>query len=170
MQQHCSGRCGTYNIINVTIPDSVIIPCGSLQPSNTTMVDYCNATSRINEPLEVGATMQYNLMPTRRSHHNNIIYCTNNQIIFCYKLNVFCKKTLYSLYVYNYVVSVCETLKPLYVISYIPSYLTYCLWSFLYVHIVSGERFAVLNFHVFHSFQEYYKSFPVNISTSLQLY
>ena len=35
---------------------------------------------------------------------------------------------------------------------------------------VNGERFAGLNFHIFHSFQEYHVSFSVNISTSLYLY
>ena len=32
---------------------------------------------------------------------------------------------------------------------------------------VNEERFAGLNFHVFHGVQEYHKSFSVNISTSL---
>ena len=31
---------------------------------------------------------------------------------------------------------------------------------------VNVERFAGLNFHVFHDFQDYYKSFSVNISIS----
>ena len=95
LQQHCSGRCGTYISINITLPESLIIPCGSLQPSNTSMVDYCNATGGTNEPLAEGATSQYNLTTTEISHHNNIIYCTDNQVIFCYRLNVFCKKVLY---------------------------------------------------------------------------
>ena len=34
-------------------------------------------------------------------------------------------------------------------------------------YTVNGERFAGLNFHVFHGFQEYRGSFSVNISASL---
>ena len=33
-----------------------------------------------------------------------------------------------------------------------------------YRHTVSGERFAGLNFCVFHSFQEYHESFSMNIN------
>lgn len=91
-QQLCSGRCGSYINIDVTIPESVIIPCGDLQLSNTSMADYCNATDGINKPLVEGATAQYNLTTTEISHNDNVIYCTNNQRIFCYKLTVFCKE------------------------------------------------------------------------------
>ena len=31
------------------------------------------------------------------------------------------------------------------------------------VYATNGERFAGLNFHIFHSFQEHCESFPVNI-------
>ena len=93
LQQLCSGRCGSYINITVTVPEPVTIPCGDLQLSNTSTADYCNATDRINEPLVVGATTLYNLTVTEISHFNNIIYCTDNQSkIFCYRLTVFCKK------------------------------------------------------------------------------
>lgn len=91
----CTGRCGTYININVTAPESVIIPCGNLLLSNASSssvrVDYCNGTGEINEPLVEGATMPFNLTTTKPDHLNNTIYCTNNQTIFCYKLTVFCK-------------------------------------------------------------------------------
>ena len=96
LQQHCSGICGSYVSLNVTLPDSVIIPCGDIQLSNNSTADYCNATGGINKPLELGATMQYNLTTTKITHLNNIIYCTDNQNIYCYSLNVFCKEFLYN--------------------------------------------------------------------------
>ena len=39
--------------------------------------------------------------------------------------------------------------------------------NILQCNTLNGERFAVLNFRVFHSFQEYHESFSVNISASL---
>ena len=86
--------------INVTVPNSVIIPCGNLLSSPNSTVDYCNCSNGVNEPLDTGVTTQYNLTPTEPSHHNNIIYCTNNQDIACYMLTVFCKE-LIILYPYS---------------------------------------------------------------------
>ena len=92
LQQLCTGSCGTYISINATVPAPVIIPCGDLQPSNVSRVDYCNATNGINEPLDVGATTLFNLTVTEISHLDNIIYCTDNRnTIFCYRLNIYCK-------------------------------------------------------------------------------
>ena len=94
MQQSCTGTCGQRldGIINVTTPNSVIIPCGNLLSSPTSRVDYCNATNNnFNQPLDVGVTTEYNLTLTEPGHHNNAIYCTDNRSISCYRLNVFCK-------------------------------------------------------------------------------
>ena len=95
-QQLCIGRCGQVDsIINVTVPNSVIIPCGDLlssTPSSSSTVDYCNATNGINVPLATGVVTLYNLTTVEPSHDNNIIYCTNSQAILCYRLSVFCKK------------------------------------------------------------------------------
>lgn len=91
LQEHCTGRCGSYTSINVTVPESVIIPCGDVQLSNTSTVDYCNATGGGDELLREGATTLYNLTTTEIGHQNNVIYCTDNQNIFCYSLIVFCK-------------------------------------------------------------------------------
>ena len=41
-----------------------------------------------------------------------------------------------------------------------------CMSQF-FRNTVNGERFTGLNFHVFRGFQEYCKSFSVNISASL---
>ena len=39
--------------------------------------------------------------------------------------------------------------------------------SSLALHTINEERFAGLNFHGFHRFQEYCESFSMNLSTSL---
>ena len=93
-QQTCSGRCNTEQSqrINVTVPNSVTIPCSDLLSSPNSTVDYCNYTNGDNEPLDTGVTTQYMLTSTEPSHHNNIIYCTNNQQIACYVLTAFCKE------------------------------------------------------------------------------
>ena len=95
-RQTCSGGCIAQHSqkINVTVPNSVIIPCGDLMPSPNNTVDYCNFTNSVNERLHTGVTTQYNLTPTEPSHDNNIIYCTNNQDIACYMLTAFCKELI----------------------------------------------------------------------------
>ena len=95
-QQICSSRCTEQQSqkINVTVPNSVIIPCGDLLSSPTSRVNYCNYTNGINELLARGVTAGYNLTATEPSHHNNIIYCSNDQRHECYMLNVFCKEQI----------------------------------------------------------------------------
>ena len=46
-------------------------------------------------------------------------------------------------------------------------YLEYIAKGHVAMHTVNGERFAGLNFRVFHGFQKCRESFSVNISASL---
>ena len=53
------------------------------------------------------------------------------------------------------------------VVSFLVNFINFFDSYHIYVHTVNGERFAGLNIHVFHGFQEYRKNFPVNISAFL---
>jgi len=97
-RQQCGGSCGGSVEVNVSQFGSVVIPCANVVPSNNTRVNYCNETS--NSPLALDTDVPYNLTNAQIHQNGNTLYCAigTQNIIHCYKLNVFCK--LYSFIVW----------------------------------------------------------------------
>ena len=86
---------------------------------------------------------------------------------------------LYLVFVYTFALWYCVPVGILCIYQVIP-YCCVIIYTLVYIQcivgaslsntectIVNRERFAGLNFLIFHGFQEYHESFSVNISTSL---